>query len=104
MKKCRGGNSCRFRNINSIHMNQNKVQWSRNPEVMDNYKLFPRMQNSENGRKINNHISRNIHTEHKVMQFRENTEDFLWSRFNIGEKRQIIGMMPQTLSERKRRN
>ena len=97
-ERCRWGNNCRFRHINKFTSNEDYIQLYRKPNI-ENPRGYTRMQQDDNSRDREQYFSHNQErTEHYGIPNKANTEDFLWSRLNAWEKREIIGLMSHTMT------
>ena len=100
---CRWGDKCRFRHINRVTQNTpNKDYFHqyRNGESIQQHHEMRRNQTVREGREAKTYGRlKNNYEERLRNQPETNTEDFLWSRLNIWEKRQIIGLMTNKRTE-----
>ena len=101
-RRCRWGDSCRFRHINNVTKNEDYLQQNKKPNMKENPQHYLARQNHENGRGWENQASRKYdHKDQYEMQLKTKMEDFLWSRLDVWEKKQMMGMMTHTMEERR---
>ena len=80
-------------------MNRNYQQYTK-PNLNMNTNQYSNNQKSNFQHDTVHNVRMNYNiTEQQGAKSKTNQEDFLWSRLNIWEKRQIIGMMTNAMTE-----
>ena len=94
-ERCKWGDRCRLRHLKTTEMYRDSQRV--NPHQ------YSKIQKYNIGIDVDNYVGMNHGNTEYGTQLKTNTEDFLWARLSVWEKRQMIGMMTHTIEKMPRK-